>query len=201
MKVVITGSKKSCIKPGIHKMNHWLHEYFSQFDLVQISRATGYDFDTDYDKAVEVARTADIFVNSACVKDYQVKFLNDVYGHVPTMICLGSIAGDMFGAPQKYDNHPNYPEVKHELKERCKWIQLEKQDAKTNLLHLNITETKEVEWNTEGLDKDQLFNTLDFWLNNQYISNIGYKFWSENYGEQKLAKVKGIVDYFKQRKE
>ena len=82
MKVVITGSKKSCIKPGIHKMNHWLHEYFSQFDLVQISRATGYDFDTDYDKAVEVARTADIFVNSACVKDYQVKFLNDVYGHV-----------------------------------------------------------------------------------------------------------------------
>jgi|TARA_B100001094_G_scaffold40088_1_gene34685 hypothetical protein len=197
MKVVIIGGKESGIAPGIHNMNNWLHEYFAQYDLVQLSRVTGYDLDTKYDEIVEIARTADIFINSACVKDYQIKLLDDVYGHVPFLICLGSIAGDMYPAPQNYPNHPNYPEVKHKLKERCKWIQLEKQDATTNLLHLNVTETEDHKYNVKGLQQPQLFKILDFWFDNPYIANMDLKFWTESYvKEYKQKKIKGIIDYF-----
>ena len=95
--------------------------------------------------------------------------------------CVEYFAGDMYPAPQNYPNHPNYPEVKHKLKERCKWIQLEQQDATTNLLHLNITETEDHKYNVKGLRQPQLFKILDFWFDNPYIANMDLKFWTESY--------------------
>jgi len=203
MKVVITGGRQSGINPGIHVLNSWLHDYFKDFDLVQLSRETGYDFDKNYDECVEIARTADIFVNSACVKDYQIKFLEDVYGHVPYIICLGSIAGDFKDAPQSYPNHPNYAEVKDKLKQRCKWIALERIDdsLKTNLVHLNITETEDKNFNVVGLVKHDLYKILDFWIENPIMQNIDMKFYTESYHkEQKRNKVKKIVDYYNDKR-
>lgn len=202
MRVVITGGRESGINPGVHVLNSWLHDYFNEaHEVIQLSRSTGYDLDEKYNEIVEIATTADIFVNSACVKDYQIKLLEDVYGKVPYLICLGSIAGDFCGAPQSYPNHPNYPEVKHKLKERCKWIPLENQQAQTNLLHLNITETEDEKYNIKGLRKKELYNVLDFWLANPYVANIDLKFWTESYyKEHKQKKVQGILDWYNDKR-
>ena len=72
MRVVITGSKKSNT-PG-HVMNGWMHDYFEGHEIITISKSNGYDFYTDYDRILEVAKTADIFVNSAAVDKFQIKF-------------------------------------------------------------------------------------------------------------------------------
>lgn len=203
MKVVITGGRDSGIKPGVHTMNSWLHDYFNEGnEVIQLSRETGYDFDKDYDKCVEIARTADIFVNSACVNDYQIRFLNDVYGYVPYLLTIGSIAGEFLEVQQGYDNHPNYVEVKNKLKQRCKWIQLEQMDNQTTkLLHLNITETCDPKYNVIGLEKTDLNKVLDFWFENPIMSNIDMRFFTESYHkEYKRNKVQRIIDHYNDKR-
>jgi methyl coenzyme M reductase subunit C-like uncharacterized protein (methanogenesis marker protein 7) len=200
MKIVITGGKKSIIKPGHHVMQEWLHDYFSKHEVIQLSRETGYDLDKQYDEIVKIAQSADVFVNSACVKDYQIKLLEDVYSYVPYLICVGSIAGDFHEAPQKYENHSNYAEVKHRLKERCKWLPLETLDTKTKLLHLNITETVDPNYDVAGLKQIELNDILDFWFKNPIMSNIDFKFFTESYHyEGKKEKIKKVVEYYDSR--
>ena len=202
-RVAITGGMESCINPGIHVMNSWLHNYFKEkYEVIQLSRATGYDFYKNYDDILNIGKTCDIFVNSACVADFQIKLLEDLYGHVPNLICLGSVAGEFHEAPQTYKHHPTYPLVKFKLRERCKFIALETMSNKTNLLHLNITETEDLHYGVEGLQKNQLAHILDFWIENPYIRGMDLKFFigkAFNEGTKK-EKVAKILAYYKNKK-
>jgi hypothetical protein len=202
-RVAITGGKESGINPGIHVLNSWLHEYFKEkYEIIQLSRATGYDFYKNYDDIVNIGKTCDIFVNSACVEDFQIKLLEDLYDKVPNLICLGSVAGDFHEAPQSYENHVTYPQVKFNLMERCKFIPLERMSSKTNLLYLNITETEDLNYGVEGLQKNQLTKILDFWIENPYVKRIDLKFFIgemfKTHGKRK--KIDKVLAYYKNKK-
>ena len=94
MNVAITGSRKGIRHSGSYILN-WLHDYFSDHNVTQLSRETGYDFNENFDDIVSEILKNDVFVNASCIDDYQVKLLNAVYGKVKHIICIGSIAGNL----------------------------------------------------------------------------------------------------------
>lgn len=189
MKVVMTGGGTS--NNPSHVLGKWLHGMFD--NVIQLSRSTGYDFNTHYDEIVKEACTADLFINCACVDDFQIKLLEDVYGWVPNMLVIGSVSGDfhqVLGDP--------YAQIKHNLKKRCKMIPLERKTNSTNLLHLNLTEVEDIADNKEGITYAQLKDVIDFWLLNPVMTNIDMKFFiGENFltGE-KLEKVNRVLDFY-----
>jgi len=192
MKVVMTGGGTS--ENPSHFLGKWLFEMFE--GTVQLSRTTGYDFTINYDEIIKEARSADLFINCACVEDYQIKLLEDVYGWVPNMLVIGSVSGDFYQAI----NDP-YSKIKHELKDRCKMIPLEKKTDITNLLHLTITEVEDTSNSKEGISKNQLKDLIEFWLRNPVMSNIDLKFFIGKHfltGE-KLEKVNRVLEFYARR--
>lgn len=189
MKVVITG--------GGHSLNesHVLGKWFVQmFDgSIQLSRSTGYDFYKNYNEIVEVAKTADLFINCSCIDNFQIKLLEDVYGHVPYMIVVGSVSGDFHKAL-----NDNYAKIKYDLKNKCKMIPLEKKSNATNLLHLTITEVEDLRNQKDGVNKDQLKDLINYWLKNPIMSNIDLKFFiGEHFlSGEKLKKINRVLETY-----
>lgn len=193
MKVAITGSPNSSLNPN-HKMNEWIFDYFNEYEVIQISRTTGYDFDDNYEEALQLIYDCDIFVNSACIKDVQLKFLKDTYGKVEKIINIGSIAGDFYLAQQAY-NHDNYPLIKNKLKNMCKILPL-KSGPHSKILHLNITEIEHDE--VKGITYQQLSDCLDFWLANTYVQHIDIKPFADVdiKDEKKSNKIRKVLEVY-----
>jgi hypothetical protein len=167
MKVVMTGGNSTTPNTNL-SLAKWVRESFD--NVIHLSRSTGYDFYKNYHDIVKEARTAELFINYSCVDDFQIKLLEDVYDYVPNMLVFGSIAGD-------FPNVKNveYSTIKHNLKNRCKLLPLERKTSNTNLLHLTLTSTEYAEIGKEGITKNQLTDIINFWLENPIISNIDIK--------------------------
>lgn len=86
MKCLITGHTS-----GIGKA---LYTAFSSagFEVTGVSRSNGYDLVERYQDIVALAENCDLFINNACYKDYQTKFLKDLAGKTK-IISIGSLAG------------------------------------------------------------------------------------------------------------
>jgi hypothetical protein len=193
MRIVITGSRQSNI-PG-HVINSWLHDYFAGNDIITISRSHGYDFYNDYKKIINVAKTADVFVNSAAVDNFQVRFFQDLYGSVPKIISLGSIAGDFSDAIDDF-----YPKMKHRLKMAHKLTPLTDLTISSDILHLTLTEVENKEENISGMTYIQLKKVLDFWFENPFFSNIDLRFFKEFYTDKdKKSKIERVLKYYENK--
>ena len=191
MRVVITGGSSS-LRQG-HALSTHISECFPDHEIVLLNRSTGYDFYKNYEDIVHEARKADLFINCACVGNFQIKLLEDVYDYVPNMLVLGSISGDFHRVL-----NDEYAIVKFNLKKRCKLLPLERKTNKTNLLHITLTEVEELANNKEGITVSQLRNIIDFWLQNPVMTNIDIKFFiGEHFltGE-KLEKVNRVVEFY-----
>ena len=163
MRCVITGHSR--------KIGKALAEYFEKngWEVIGLSNSNGYDVRTRYDEMVEIAKTADVFVNNLCVNDCQLKFLNDLNGKVDKIISCGSIAGD-------FDHHLNieYSRVKKDLKILCKQMSLGYMN-RTKHLHLNISMAEDAKSTDYGLPYSDIVNAVDFWLANPRVNNIEFE--------------------------
>lgn len=193
MKVVITGSPTS--SNNDHIISSWYFEYFKNHEVIQISRATGYDFNKNYDEIVSIAQSADIFVNNSCIKDFQIKLLQDVYDHVPYMIISGSVSGDFHEALSSPDG---YTKIKQDLKKESKLLPLVDYKNSTKLLHLTLTELETPSINKKGLTYNQFSKVLDFWFDFPVFTNIDFKYFVEN-DDKKIKKVQSVVDYYRKK--
>ena len=183
MNVAITGSRKGIRHSGSYILN-WLHDYFSDHNVTQLSRETGYDFNENFDDIVSEILKNDGFVNASCIDDYQVKLLNAVYGKVKHIICIGSIAGN-------FNVEEDYAKVKRSLKQRCQLLPIETLNTYTNLFHMTISE---VEKDGKGMSQEEFNKVLDFWFENPTIANIDFKHYVESYDDWKIEKIRKIVD-------
>jgi nucleoside-diphosphate-sugar epimerase len=63
MRCVITGHSR--------KIGKALAEYFEThgWEVIGLSSSSGYNVDTRYSEMVEIAKTADLFINNLCVGD------------------------------------------------------------------------------------------------------------------------------------
>ena len=163
MRCVITGHTV-----GIGKA---IFDYFKSkgWEVIGLSRSNGFDVFNRYNDMLDIAKTADVFVNNMSRDNCQIRFLTELVGHVPKIICCGSIAAD-------YSRSLNdqYSQEKLELKKLCKKYSLTHQDS-TKLLHLNISLTEDSRESNCGVPHSDIVKAVDFWMDNPRINNIEFE--------------------------
>lgn len=125
-KIVITGHTT-----GLGKAIYDKFTEVSCRKIVGLSRSTGYDIDKDFDKVVEEASGAEIFINNAYRDKQQLKLLHALKDKVDMMIVMGSVSRF-------------YPEIiptdyvndKQELAEACRTESLKPNSIP--ILHLDL---------------------------------------------------------------
>lgn len=86
-KIVITGHTS-----GIGKAIYDKFKEISCHDIVGLSRSNGYDIDKDFDKVVEAAAGADLFINNAYRDSQQLKLFHALKDSVNMMVVMGSVS-------------------------------------------------------------------------------------------------------------
>jgi len=171
MKVAITGHTA-----GIGKA---FYQYFSKknAEVIGMSRANGYDLNTDVDRIIENAKDCDIFINNAYRDDKQLQLLNGLYKHVHRIVVCGSLSRFY---PELILT--DYVHEKQALAERCRILSLAP-DGVANILHLDLSfiESTNVDltdpnvFTSDNFIKfDEIVSGVDFWLHNPKVRQIEF---------------------------
>jgi NAD(P)-dependent dehydrogenase (short-subunit alcohol dehydrogenase family) len=160
MNCVITGHTT-----GVAKI---IYEHFLSlgWEVVGISRSTGYDLTTDVDRVVTLATNCDVFINCANVS--QLELLNKLNSKVKRMIVFGSIAGDFHSQLQT-----NYSKTKNELATRCFELSM---NPDVHILYLNVSMLEDAVSSDVLISYKDIVDAIDFWLVHPNIRSIAYEF-------------------------
>ncbi len=170
MKVVITGHTQ-----GIGRA---LYESFisAEWEVVGLSRSNGYDIDKDFDRVVEAAAGADLFINNAYRDQQQTKLVNALKNKVKKMIVMGSVS-------RLYPEliHTDYVHDKQALAEACRLISIDPNGI--DLLHLDLSFSEGMADNDDpthfvsdyNLKFEEIISAIDFWMTNPKIRQIEFR--------------------------
>jgi hypothetical protein len=169
MKVVITGHTY-----GIGKA---LYDSFksAEWEVVGLSRSNGYDIDADFDKVVEVAQGADLFINNAYRDKQQTNLVYALKDKVKKMIVMGSVSRHY---PELI--HTDYVHDKQELAEACRLISIDPNGI--DILHLDLSFIEQPIPNDDPtsftsdyvITFDEILSAIDFWTVNPKIRQIEF---------------------------
>jgi hypothetical protein len=169
MKVVITGHTY-----GIGKA---LYDSFksAEWEVVGLSRSNGYDIDADFDKVVEAATGADLFINNAYRDRQQTRLVHALKNKVKKMVVMGSVSRHY---PELI--HTDYVHDKQELAEACRLISIDPNGI--DILHLDLSFIEQPKSNDDPtafssdyvIKFDEILNAIDFWTTNPKIRQIEF---------------------------
>jgi hypothetical protein len=169
MKVVITGHTY-----GIGKA---LYDSFksAEWEVVGLSRSNGYDIDANFDKVVEAAQGADLFINNAYRDKQQTKLVHALKNKVKKMVVMGSVSRHY---PELI--HTDYVHDKQELAEACRLISLDPNGI--DILHLDLSFIEQPLPNDDPtafssdyvIKFDEILSAIDFWTVNPKIRQIEF---------------------------
>jgi len=169
MKVVITGHTW-----GIGKA---LYDSFksAEWEVVGLSRSNGYDIDADFDRVVEAATGADLFINNAYRDQQQTKLVHALKNKVKKMIVMGSVSRHY---PELI--HTDYVQDKQELAEVCRLISIDPNGI--DILHLDLSFIEQPVSNDDPtafssdyvIKFDEILNAVDFWMTNPKIRQMEF---------------------------
>ena len=169
MKVVITGHTY-----GIGKA---LYDSFksAEWEVIGLSRSNGYDIEADFDKVVEVATGADLFINNAYRDKQQTKLVYALKNKVKKMIVMGSVSRHY---PELI--HTDYIHDKQELAEACRLISIDPNGI--DVLHLDLSFIEQplpnddpTAFSSDYVVKfDEILNAIDFWMTNPKIRQMEF---------------------------
>ena len=169
MKVVITGHTY-----GIGKA---LYDSFksAEWEVVGLSRSNGFDIDEDFDKVVEAATGADLFINNAYRDKQQTQLVHALKNKVKKMIVMGSVSRHY---PELI--HTDYVHDKQELAEACRLISIDPNGI--DVLHLDLSFIEQPIPNDDPtafssdyvIKFDEILSAIDFWTTNPKIRQIEF---------------------------
>lgn len=169
MKVVITGHTW-----GIGKA---LYDSFksAEWEVVGLSRSNGYDIDADFDRVVEAATGADLFINNAYRDRQQTRLVHALKNKVGKMIVMGSVSRHY---PELI--HTDYVHDKQELAEACRLISIDPNGI--DILHLDLSFIEQPTPNDDPaafssdyvIKFDEILNAVDFWMTNPKIRQMEF---------------------------
>jgi len=170
MKVVITGHTY-----GIGKA---LYDSFksAEWEVVGLSRSNGYDIDADFDRVVEAAAGADLFINNAYRDKQQTRLVHALKNKVKKMIVMGSVS-------RLYPEliHTDYVHDKQELAEACRLISIDPNGI--DILHLDLSFIEQPIPNDDPtaftsdyvIKFDEILSAVDFWIANPKIRQMEFR--------------------------
>jgi short-subunit dehydrogenase len=163
MKIVITGHTA-----GLGKILYEHFQTFDDYEVIGISRSTGYNLTTDLDKIIEEAAGCYLFINNASVDDAQLMLLENLHNKVNKMIVMGSIAGE-------YDKliQSKYSASKKQLEERCKELSL---IPNNQILYLKISMLEDAVSSDNLIPFADIVSSINFWLTTSRITRMDFEF-------------------------
>jgi len=168
-KIVITGHTS-----GVGKTIYDALNADSCREIVGLSRSNGYDIDADFDKVVEAAAGAEIFINNAYRDSQQLKLIQALKDKVGMMVVMGSVSRF-------------YPEIiptqyvhdKQELAEACRLISMDPDGIP--ILHLDLSFIEgTVASNTDDFTSDfnithqEILETIVFWTQHPNVRQVEF---------------------------
>lgn len=169
MKVVITGHTY-----GIGKA---LYNSFksAEWEVVGLSRSNGYDIDINFEKVVEAATGADLFINNAYRDKQQTKLVHALKNKVNKMVVMGSVSRHY---PELI--HTAYVHDKQELAEACRLISIDPNGI--DILHLDLSFIEQPIPNNDPtafssdyvIKFEEILSAIDFWMGNPKIRQMEF---------------------------
>lgn len=168
-KIVITGHTS-----GVGKTIYDALNADSCREIVGLSRSNGYDIDADFDKVVEAATGAEIFINNAYRDSQQLKLVEALKDKVGMMVVMGSVSRF-------------YPEIiptqyvsdKQELAEACRLISMDPDGIP--ILHLDLSFIEgTVASNPDDFTSDfnithqEILETIVFWTQHPNVRQVEF---------------------------
>lgn len=159
-RIIITGHTS-----GIGKAIYDKFTEVSCHEIVGMSRSNGYDIDANFDKVVEEAAGAEIFINNAYRDEQQLKLFNALKDKVDMMIVMGSVSRHY---PELIPT--DYVHDKQALAEACRLESINPDGIPVLHLDLSFIEGTEInhndptaffsDWTTSYKD---IVDTIIFW--------------------------------------
>lgn len=171
-KIIITGHTQ-----GVGKAIYDKFTEISCREIIGMSRSNGYDIEKDFDKIVEEATGAELFINNAYRDNQQLKLLEALKGKVDMMVVMGSVSRFY---PELIPTQ--YVHDKQALAEACRLVSLNPNGIP--LLHLDLGFIEGTEVNSSEptaftsdhtTTKSDIVDTIIFWAQKPSIRQIEFR--------------------------
>jgi hypothetical protein len=171
-KIIITGHTR-----GLGKSIYDKFTEISCREIVGMSRSNGYDIETDFDRIVEEASGAELFINNAYRDSQQLKLFDALKNKVDMMVVMGSVSRFY---PELIPTQ--YVHDKQALAEACRLESLKPNGIPILHLDLSFIEGTEVTNNDPSAfvsdyttSKDDIVDTIIFWAQKPSIRQVEFR--------------------------
>jgi hypothetical protein len=190
-KIVITGHTA-----GLGKAIYDKFTAVSCHEIVGLSRSNGYDIDADFNKVVEAASGAELFINNAYRDGQQLKLFHALKDNVDMMVVMGSVSRHY---PELIPT--DYVHDKQALAEACR-LESIKPDS-IPILHLDLSF---LEGTTVSNDDPTAFisdyntpledivDTIMFWAQKPAINQIEFKWKLTEHVRKEFERINPNLD-------
>jgi hypothetical protein len=190
-RIIITGHTR-----GLGKAIYDRFKEVSCREIIGMSRSNGYDIDKNFDRIVEEAAGAEIFINNAYRDRQQLKLFHALKNKVDMMIVMGSVSRFY---PELIPTQ--YVQDKQELAEACRLESINPNGIPILHLDLSFIEGTEVpknhptafvsDYNTA---KDDIIDTIIFWTQKPSIRQIEFRWKLTSYVLSELKRINPKLD-------
>ena len=172
MKIAITGHTS-----GIGKEIYDKFKEVSCRESIGMSRSNGYDIEHDFDKIVEEATGAEMFINNAYRGSQQLKLFHALKNKVDMMVVMGSVS-------RFYPNLilTDYVNDKQHLAEACRLESINPNGIPILHLDLGFIEGTQINNNDPAafvsdynITKQDIVDTIIFWAQKPSIRQIEFR--------------------------
>lgn len=190
-KIIITGHTQ-----GVGKAIYDKFTEISCREIIGMSRSNGYDIEKDFDKIVEEATGAELFINNAYRDNQQLKLLEALKGKVDMMVVMGSVSRFY---PELIPTQ--YVHDKQALAEACRLVSLNPNGIP--LLHLDLGFIEGTEVNSSEptaftsdhtTTKSDIVDTIIFWAQKPSIRQIEFRWKLTSHVYTELKRINPNLD-------
>jgi len=190
-KIVITGHTKGIGKAIFDKFTE-----VSCHEIIGMSRSNGYDIEKNFDKIVQEATGAEIFINNAYRDGQQLKLFNALKDKVDMMVVMGSVSRHY---PELIPT--DYVHDKQALAEACRLESINPNGIPILHLDLSFIEGTEIQgddptaflsdYNTPLND---IVDTIIFWAQKPTIRQIEFRWKLTEHVRKELERINPNLD-------
>ena len=191
-KIVITGHTSGIGKAIFDKFTE-----VSCHDIIGMSRSNGYDIDKDFDKVVEEATGAEIFINNAYRDSQQLKLFHALKDKVGSIVVMGSVSRHY---PELIPT--DYVHDKQALAEACRLESINPDRIPVLHLDLGFLEGTEIDDNEPTAFKsdyntplEDIVETIIFWARTPTIRQVEFKWQLTPFVKSELERINPNVDF------
>jgi hypothetical protein len=190
-RIVITGHTS-----GIGKAIYDKFKEVSCHEIVGMSRSNGYDIDKDFDRIVEEATGAEMFINNAYRDRQQLKLFHALKDKVDMMVVMGSVSRFY---PELIPTQ--YVHDKQELADACRLESINPNGIPVLHLDLSFIEGTVVpenhptafvsDYNTA---KEDIVDTIIFWAQKPSIRQVEFRWKLTSHLLSELKRINSHLD-------